>query len=682
MPSLNPNQVYTYRNGKKLLLKKAEDEFVVRLLPEEAKARGFEPVKQTSSASTKVGTRPESLESQMEQSRSAAPTHHAYYDVETESPFLITDRVMVLFKEGVTDEEIDQFLAKYGLLIQKKYSDREFLFKVTSQTGMNPIKLVVKLTEEEPLVELAENDLNYEMKRYGFSLPTDPVYSRQWHLHKRYRHPEFDPRSSTNCEDAWKLLNHFGSSDVVIGISDDGCKMNHPDFRTPGKIPAWGYFVKERLVTHTDLSADPRKMYQAGQNHGTNCAGVALGSANSVMTVGAAPGCRLVPVKWESNGSILFISDSKFRTALDFIADKVDIFSNSWGASPVFYLGRLVVNRILQLSQTGGRRGKGIVFLWAAGNENCPIDHIANQDIPYTNGWDANGSWVGVETSRFFARDLAALPGVMYVAALSSMGQRSHYSNYGKSISISAPSNNVHTYWRARLKGLSISTADGSGVTDGFGGTSSATPLVAGIAALVISANPRLSALEVISVLKQTASKDLNLQGYPRTRPAFYDSNTSWDVSPVAPFDSGAFGSINSSNGTWSPWFGHGRADALNAVRSALAIAASYYARVIKIASALVNPVGPDMGNEKVTLLNTSNEVISIDGWLLEIGDRHQVLQGHLGAGEAITILLNPSNVMLPNTGATIRLLMQEGSVVQQVSYKDSDVREGMAVVF
>jgi subtilisin-like proprotein convertase family protein len=122
------------------------------------------------------------------------------------------------------------------------------------------------------------------------------------------------------------------------------------------------------------------------------------------------------------------------------------------------------------------------------------------------------------------------------------------------------------------VRGLGITTTTGESisVTHSFGGTSSATPLVAGVAALTISANPNLSALEVISILKQTASKDLDFSDYPRTPPANFDFDTSWDVSPIAPFDSGAFFDNGDAEGTWSPWFGHGRVDAEAAVAEAL----------------------------------------------------------------------------------------------------------------
>ena len=229
------------------------------------------------------------------------------------------------------------------------------------------------------------------------------------------------------------------------------------------------------------------------------------------------------------------------------------------------------------MAKTGGPRGKGIIFLWAAGNENCPIQHRSDEDIPYHHGWKYNQvsrswEWYGVRTSRVFSDSLANLEGVMQVAALASTAKRSHYSNYGKGISLCAPSSNSHSYFRMTVKGLGITTTTGKSgdLTDDFGGTSSATPLVAGVAALTISANPNLRALEVISLLKQTASKDLNMEGYPRTPPASYDMDTSWDVSPLAPFAEGNFTDIGSDDGTWSPWFGYGKVDASAVVSKAL----------------------------------------------------------------------------------------------------------------
>ncbi len=569
-------QTYTYRAGQKVVLEKRPDQFVVRALPDRLRDIGITDAEQVSSASSRVNTRAADLEPLMSQSRHLAPTHHAYYVAETGDEFLITDRVFVTFKQPLPAEQVDVFAGRYGLVKLETYGDRDYLFQLTDHTGMNPVKLVVKLTEEEPLVESAEHDLNQRMSIYQLALPTDPAYARQWHLHTRLDNPDFDPRSSTRCEAVWQLLNHFGSPDVVVGLTDDGCKLDHPDFDSPGKFAGWAYFRGTRLITNTDIDARPSEMHKPGANHGTSCAGVIAGEVDAVLTVGAAPGCRLLPIQWESSGPSLFISDSKLLTALNFVADKVDILSNSWGSVPLSLWAPIVTRRIIELARTGGRRGRGIVFLWAAGNENCPIQHTATVDVPYTNGWERrpDGSlvWVGVETARVFQNNLVGIPGVMHVAALASNAQRSHYSNYGAGLSICAPTSNSHKYFRLTVTGLGITTTTGSagGVTERFGGTSSATPLVAGIAALTISANPELTAIEVISILKQTASKDLDFEGYPRTPPASFDPNPTWDVSPVAPFDRGNFTNTGDPDGTWSPWFGHGRVDAVNAVAEAL----------------------------------------------------------------------------------------------------------------
>jgi subtilisin-like proprotein convertase family protein len=574
-------KTYTYRGGKKVELEKSPEEMVVRALPAELSDPAIRSSEQVSSASSRVITRGSELEDLMSRSRGSAPTHHAYYEADSGSEFLITDRIFVRFREAPADEELDAFAGRYGLVKTATYSDRDYLFQLTDHTGMNPVKLVVLLTEEDDRVEAAEHDLNQRMNKYQFSTPTDPAYAQQWHLHTNVQDPQFDTRSCARCEDAWRLLDGFGSRDVVVAVSDDGCRLDHRDFDSADKFASWGYLRGSRLVVSSDIDSNPDQMYKPGSNHGTACCGVIAGEADAVLTVGAAANCRLLPIQWESDGPSLFISDSKLLTVINYLSDKADIMSNSWGNTPRSTWALPVVNRIEELAVTGGRRGNGIVFLWAAGNENCPIDHVSNQDIPYTHGWRVQGGaafWEGPRTARLFSNNLSGLAGVMHIAALASTARRSHYSNYGSGIDLCAPSSNSHAYYRLTTPGLGITTATGesSEVRPDFGGTSSATPLVAGVAALVVSANPALSAAQVIAVLKGTAAKDLDFNGYQRTPPASYDPNTDWDVSPVAPFDNGAFSEIGSPQGSWSPWFGHGRVDAQAAVARALGLAESH----------------------------------------------------------------------------------------------------------
>jgi subtilisin-like proprotein convertase family protein/subtilisin family serine protease len=574
------NKTYTYRGGEKLPLTKSANEFVVRATPERLEQAGITDTRKLSPHSAKITTTEDQLATAMELARNIATTDHAYYEEETGKEFLVTDRVLVTFRDALEPAKVDEFAGRFGLVLQEKYSDRDYLFQLTEHTGMSPIELVVELTENEPMVETAENDLNYRATLYQpLAMPTDPSYPRQWHLHRHLEDPAFDPRASARCEEAWQILETFGNFDVVVGVTDDGCKLDHLDFDSPGKFAGWGYFRGDRLIVREDIDAQPSEMYKTGSNHGTSCAGVIAGEADAVLTVGSAPGCRLLPIQWESDGPFLLISDSKLLTALNYLADKVDVVSNSWGSSPSSLHATVVVNRISELAASGGRRGRGIVFLWAAGNENCPIQHTSSVDVPYDDGWqwnaDGSRTWIGVSTTRQFRHNLADQSGVMYIAALASNAQRSHYSNYGPGISLCAPTNNVHEYRRLTVVGLGITTTTGAGggVTSSFGGTSSATPLTAGVAALTISANQDLTGAQVISVLKQTASRDLSFAGYARTPSASYDANTSWDVSPVAPFDSGDFTDIGVPEGAWSPWFGHGRVDAAAAVAEARRLA-------------------------------------------------------------------------------------------------------------
>ena len=568
------SSTYTYRCGEKVELDKSADEIVIRSLPEHLDDSAIVAAEQVSSASTRLRSSTDDLESLMTRSRALAPTHHAYYEATSGTEFLITDRVFITFAQELSDADVDAFAGQYGLIKKTTYSPTEYLFQLTNHTGMNPVKLVVELTENEPRVLAAEHDLNQRMVKAQFSEPSDPAYARQWHLHTQFNSQDYDVRASSRCEQAWRELDGFGDPSVVVAVADDGCKLDHEDFNSNGKFAGWGYFQGERLVIAEDIDADPDAMYQNGSNHGTSCCGVAAGDVDAQLTVGAAPRCRLLPIKWESAGPSLFISDSKLITAMNYIADRCDIMSNSWGGVPTSMWAPPVLSRIRALAETGGRRRRGIVFLWAAGNDNCPIDFAADQDVPFDSGVEVRGSslvWVGVRTARRFRNNLVGLPGLLHVAALASNARRSHYSNYGNGIEICAPSSNSHTYHRMTVRGLGITTSTGpvDGTTNSFGGTSSATPLVAGIAALVISANSELSALEVIALLKETAAKDLDMTGYQRTPPANFDADTSWDVSPIAPFADPAFVDRGDAEGSWSPWFGHGRVDALAAVRGA-----------------------------------------------------------------------------------------------------------------
>jgi uncharacterized protein YukJ len=104
---------------------------------------------------------------------------------------------------------------------------------------------------------------------------------------------------------------------------------------------------------------------------------------------------------------------------------------------------------------------------------------------------------------------------------------------------------------------------------------------------------------------------------------------------------------------------------------------------IVRIVSALVNPIGEDPGTETVTLVNTSPEAIDLAGWM--IADRQKKkhpLSGTLPAGGAQTFVLS-SAVQLGNQGGIITLLNPDGLKVDGVAYtREQTDREGWTIVF
>ena len=187
------------------------------------------------------------------------------------------------------------------------------------------------------------------------------------------------------------------------------------------------------------------------------------------------------------------------------------------------------------------------------------------------NGKIYEGNWPKhiVQGNTHWLSGFAVHPDVITVSASTSLSQKAAYRNWGDSISICAPSNNAPPgMWfqetgfvftqpaiSSYLPGRGMFTTDQLGVagynpgdfTSNFGGTSSATPMVAGVAALILSASPNLTASQVRSILEQTTDKIVDINPDPQL---------------------GMRGGTYDENGH-SLWFGYGKVNAENAVRSA-----------------------------------------------------------------------------------------------------------------
>jgi subtilisin family serine protease len=181
------------------------------------------------------------------------------------------------------------------------------------------------------------------------------------------------------------------------------------------------------------------------------------------------------------------------------------IISNSWGppdgawfiqGDEVVYPLPDIVRDAIDWAADNGRSGKGCVVVWAAGNGNEPV------------GYDGYASY----------------DKVLAVGACTDQGQRSYYSDYGSELDLCAPSDGGRTsgIWTTDLSGTagynagSASFGDAAGnYYSAFGGTSSAAPLVAGAAALLLSREPELTREEVMQRITGTADRvDIAHAGY------------------------------------------------------------------------------------------------------------------------------------------------------------------------
>jgi subtilisin family serine protease len=366
------------------------------------------------------------------------------------------------------------------------------------------------------------------------AMPNDPLVQKQWHL-KFQNQLGAASGADVNVESIWKYpktkafvysgnatidltratTDHIRGGNVTIGIVDDGMEWSHPDL-----LPN---VLKNLQKDWNGKDFDP-KPYFSDDNHGTACAGVAAARGNNRIGVsGVAPEANLVGMRLIAGPQ----TDADIAEAMTWYPDAIHIKSNSWGyyaftTNP--YTGLFeewneivspdpLTEAALEYAAKYGRGGKGSIITFAAGNHD---------EFKLTSNGSAQKSGARV--------DFQALPNSIYtiaVGAVNSLGKKSNYSQVGSSLLISAPSNTTDG------TGLGIMTTDNKGpkgynygihntlftwppvadfkgsadVTQTFGGTSSATPAVSGVIALMFQRNPNLGWRDVQEILIRSAFK-------------------------------------------------------------------------------------------------------------------------------------------------------------------------------
>ena len=353
---------------------------------------------------------------------------------------------------------------KHGKMAQDRFLDNVYTIPGSSITFET-----LDFLQETGEIELFAPSQD-SLQPTPMTIPDDPLIADQWHLINTGQ----DGNSvgvDLNVTGAWDRYNGSG---VMIRIVDDGLDILHEDLQPN--------FDASTSYDYCDNDEDPSPV-ASSDNHGTAVAGVAAGMGDN--------GIGIAGVAWgASHNHARFLCGGAAVPALSDFNQDIDIYHNSWGYGGAGFaaLGPSSA-AMLESGAYDGRSSLGSIFTFSAGNE-------------YTS--DENVNQKGFQKSRY----------TIAIGAITYSGVQSWYSSIGAPVLVVGPSNGGS---------LGITTADRTGsvgysstnYTDSFGGTSSSGPKVAGLAGLILEAEPTLTWRDMQAILVHSSTpNDLNHENW------------------------------------------------------------------------------------------------------------------------------------------------------------------------
>jgi len=358
--------------------------------------------------------------------------------------------------------------------------------------GLSLVKLPEGVTVEAALSRLKDageiiySEPNYRIK-IASAFPNDPNFNNLWGMHNTGQTGGTDD-ADIDAPEAWEIIT---DSNVIVAVIDSGVDYTHPDLAAnmwvnQGEIPGNGIdddgngYIDDiygyDFCTYDDDANDPDPYDDLG--HGTHCSGTigAVGDNNEGVT-GVCWNVKIMALKFLASSANGWTYDA--IKCIEYAVDNgAKVLSNSWR----YYEGNPRFPDVQALKDAvEAADANGVLFVAAAGNEG------------YNN--DSNPAY----PASYNCNNIISVMATDHTDQRSIWGLKS--SNFGlTTVDLAAPGSDI------------FSCLPGSDY-ESWGGTSMATPHVAGACALVWAASPNLTYLQVKDAVMRTADPLASLEG-------------------------------------------------------------------------------------------------------------------------------------------------------------------------